>query len=360
MVESIYDGAIDHSGWHDALLGLADLTGCAQVSMDIYDRSSGLMTKGCNPRIAPEFVDSYVACWRHRFSFWKRMAPMPIGKTLSSAELFGDSFWAGAFYNEWALPQGLGRDGRYMSVAASNRSFCLLRACKPSGGANFSGEDERLFLRAARHFIRAMTIHRRLRLAEAQQWAVAAGQAPAGFIVVDAMGGILAAHQETEQALGAAGLISARVGHSGVAVENAALKRLVAGATTSRAGAPARSGEVEHRGLDGALLRISIVPISQSVWVSEPWIALDGPAALVSIRRPEDAARNRISRLTEEHGLTAAEAAVAIETAKGDGRAAVAARLGIRETTVRSHLSAIFDKLDIHRQAELARLVSDA
>ena len=49
---------------------------------------------------------------------------------------------------------------------------------------------------------------------------------------------------------------------------------------------------------------------------------------------------------------------VAVEIARGDGRAAVAERLGIRETTVRSHLTAIFDKLGVHRQSELVNLVA--
>jgi DNA-binding CsgD family transcriptional regulator len=55
--------------------------------------------------------------------------------------------------------------------------------------------------------------------------------------------------------------------------------------------------------------------------------------------------------------LSKAEAAVALEIAKGDGRGAAAKRLGLSQNTVRTHLSAIFDKLGIHRQAQLTRLV---
>lgn len=62
------------------------------------------------------------------------------------------------------------------------------------------------------------------------------------------------------------------------------------------------------------------------------------------------------ARLVETKGLTRSEAGVALEIAKGDGRAAAAARLGISQNTVRTHLSAIFHKLDINRQAQLVRL----
>jgi DNA-binding CsgD family transcriptional regulator len=52
-------------------------------------------------------------------------------------------------------------------------------------------------------------------------------------------------------------------------------------------------------------------------------------------------------------GLTKAEADVALEILKGDGRAAAAARLGITPATVRAHLSQIFAKTGVRRQAEL-------
>jgi len=45
---------------------------------------------------------------------------------------------------------------------------------------------------------------------------------------------------------------------------------------------------------------------------------------------------------------------------KGDGRDASAARLGIATTTVRAHLSHIFEKTGVRRQAELVRLLMQA
>lgn len=87
------------------------------------------------------------------------------------------------------------------------------------------------------------------------------------------------------------------------------------------------------------------------------------PSATAAIVIPPTAGADRMDRaatvqwLIDRHGLTRAEAAVALEIAQGDGRAAAAARLGIRDNTVRSHLSAIFAKLNINRQAQLIRLI---
>jgi DNA-binding CsgD family transcriptional regulator len=55
--------------------------------------------------------------------------------------------------------------------------------------------------------------------------------------------------------------------------------------------------------------------------------------------------------------LTPAEADFALEIVKGDGRAAAAARFGISVGTARTHLTHIFDKTGVRRQAELVRLL---
>ncbi|MBR0914660.1 hypothetical protein JQ589_32615 [Bradyrhizobium japonicum] len=48
-----------------------------------------------------------------------------------------------------------------------------------------------------------------------------------------------------------------------------------------------------------------------------------------------------------------------MEILKGDGREAAVARLGIAATTVRAHLSRIFEKTGVCRQAELVRLLME-
>jgi DNA-binding CsgD family transcriptional regulator len=75
------------------------------------------------------------------------------------------------------------------------------------------------------------------------------------------------------------------------------------------------------------------------------------------ITDPERGKRARKEDLRRKFGLTPAEADVALKILKGDGRQAAAARLGIAATTVRAHLSHIFEKTGVRRQAELVRLL---
>ena len=72
-----------------------------------------------------------------------------------------------------------------------------------------------------------------------------------------------------------------------------------------------------------------------------------------------DCRRQEIN-LRRRFGLTAAEARLATEVLKGDGRAAAARRRGISLDTANYQLARIFEKTGTHRQTELIRLLLDA
>ena len=59
----------------------------------------------------------------------------------------------------------------------------------------------------------------------------------------------------------------------------------------------------------------------------------------------------------DRFGFTPAKTIFALEITEGDGRKATAERLGISVGTARSHLSKIFDKTGVTRQAKLVRLL---
>jgi DNA-binding CsgD family transcriptional regulator len=87
------------------------------------------------------------------------------------------------------------------------------------------------------------------------------------------------------------------------------------------------------------------------------WLGAAQPVAILMIIDPERGRRARKDDLRRRFGLTPAEADVALQILKGDGRQAAAARLGIAAATVRAHLSHIFEKTGVRRQAELVGLL---
>jgi DNA-binding CsgD family transcriptional regulator len=79
--------------------------------------------------------------------------------------------------------------------------------------------------------------------------------------------------------------------------------------------------------------------------------------AILFLTDPETALIADKNRWQQQFGLTAAEANLALEIVKGDGRRASAERLGISISTARAHLTHIFEKTGTRRQAALVRLL---
>jgi len=111
--------------------------------------------------------------------------------------------------------------------------------------------------------------------------------------------------------------------------------------------------------LTGSAVHLELLPLPGGT--KRATIAPDAAAAILfsnPAARSKSKSETLRQSLGDTYGLTPGEAAVAVEIAKGDGRAAVAKRLGIRESTVRTHLSAIFGKTGLNRQTQLVLLIN--
>lgn len=93
------------------------------------------------------------------------------------------------------------------------------------------------------------------------------------------------------------------------------------------------------------------IPFSQYVWMRQ------AGSALVFITDPEVEANPPQRALVDLHGLTPAEARVAIQLIQGQGLNEIPDEFGISHETARSQLKAIFSKTDTHRQGQVIRLL---
>jgi len=116
-------------------------------------------------------------------------------------------------------------------------------------------------------------------------------------------------------------------------------------------------GAVELKDCEGhASLRVIVAPFRpDEIGLNMGWLGTARPSAILIIYNLEQERAVRKERLRNRFGLTPAEADVALEVLKGDGRQAAAARLKIAGTTLQTHLMRIFEKTGVHRQAELVR-----
>ena len=151
-------------------------------------------------------------------------------------------------------------------------------------------------------------------------------------------------------------------GRLGAAGRSEVLRKAIASCARTSPSTDGPGGEFEiPRDLSSAPIRVTVTPLGSRARLAEvPWIDRGSPVALVTISEPDmDRQRQKIN-LRRRFGLTEAESGVAIEILKGDGRRAAARRLGLSDTTAKSHLERIFDKTGTHRQAELVRVLLDA
>jgi DNA-binding CsgD family transcriptional regulator len=100
------------------------------------------------------------------------------------------------------------------------------------------------------------------------------------------------------------------------------------------------------------VLNLSALPV-QNEFGGGP----DRPLAIAFLADPAEPVRVDEAQLERLYGLTPAECRVAAGIAGGQTLEALAATLGVSENTVKSQLQSVYDKLGVHRQAQLAKLL---
>ncbi|MEM9500428.1 MAG: helix-turn-helix transcriptional regulator [Pseudomonadota bacterium] len=255
-------------------------------------------------------------------------------------------------YREWWIPNDLDMGALYANISRGSSRLTQIAIYRPVGH-EFDQEERDRFAQLCAHYVRASRIENRIRIG------LAAGRQDKGFgqhgsIVVDRDYRVL-----SHDAGAIETLKQFRAVHTsalgGLEISSAGkLRRLI-----DRAQEPTKeAGSCWLTDLHKERIWIDVVPIGQGDNRETNWLTTDRPAALLQYSISSKTIALRVRGLAREFGLTPAEEAVAIEIVKGDGRAATARRLGISESTVRTHLSVIFEKFGVHRQSELIQMLA--
>jgi DNA-binding CsgD family transcriptional regulator len=166
--------------------------------------------------------------------------------------------------------------------------------------------------------------------------------------ILDADGRILHANAALDRAMASHPALALRRVRCSTADDQDRLRHSVRMAAEGGAGAV-----TGHFGLsadDGAALILQIAPL-------DPVLA--GPGTALGLFDPQRQTRPPPqAEILQLLGLTPAEARIAAAVGAGLPPRDAAARLGLAESTVRSSLKVIFDKLGVKRQAELVQIVA--
>jgi DNA-binding CsgD family transcriptional regulator len=361
VVTAIYSAALHTEAWPDILNRIGDAIGGPQVVFGIYDPDNGLVNVHA-PRTDPDYMRSLFD-WAPSNPRPPCIASHPPGEVFNGADVVQpDEFRSTAFYQDWWRPAGFSTEPLVTNlfagaVASGHFASHGMRNRSPSD------RQKQLFVKLAPHLVRAVALQRRLQhLIVAKQTTLTdLDGLEQGFLLVDADARLLFVNQAARALLNArAGLrLEAGVLSASKTGEARILRGLIASCAVGASAATDAGGEMALRRGAGRLpLGVLVTPIRpETAMVSIPWSFPQRAVAIVLVSDPEIEMRARIERLRDRFGLTPAEATFALEIIKGDGRKATADRLGITVGTARSHLSKIFDKTGVTRQAELVRLI---
>ena len=360
-VQGIHDAVLVPDGWARALPLIAAAVGSEQGCLLIRTPAMG----------AAGFVTSFgisqqqMACFASAFAsapppLAAVLEALPSGSVVVSAATEPDSAFArSTFYNEGVRPSG-GFYGMMVSPLRTPQQQVHMGVGRLLGRENYDAEDVATMQVLVPHLVTAMHVGRRLAMAElrAASSAAAFDRVDAGIILLDVAGGVMFANWPAEKLL--AEPDGLRIDADGLSAADPAaaraLKQMMLGSVAGFSIALGGCEPIAVRREGRAPLRVVAVPL-RAVGFAATWFGPVRPATMVLITDPEREGAERNKRLRLRFELTAAEADVALQIAEGGGRQAAAARLGVAVSTVRAHLSRIFEKTGVHRQAELVRLV---
>jgi DNA-binding CsgD family transcriptional regulator/PAS domain-containing protein len=364
LLDAIYAAGADFSLWPQALIKLSDALGAEDAALGTVG------PLGLPWLFAPRTDPSYMAIYPERYFaqdvVWQRTVARGVGAAVTDQMVTTQAEQSRCTtHNEWYLPQGYrSRLGGMILDHQGWQTVLML-----PGKRVFGDPAQQLFAALSSHIARAVQLN--IRLAQADQHLAASEQVlqsmPRAAFVLDAEARLLLVNPAGEALLGAGGGLYLRDGHLS-AHDPAAQQRLRALVRESlgwqlqqnTSALPKQSGCAE-----GELLlpqakqparRLLVTPLPRAQASASP-LLMPGLAAVLIIEA-ETIEPSLSAHLQQRFGLTPAEARLALEIAQGDGKNAAAERLGITFSTARTHLSRVFDKTGVRRQAELVRLVA--
>jgi len=353
LLAQIYEAAGDFSRWPEALRGIANAYNAPTVVFGAVGSNNEALWQ-IAPGVDSEYHERYAAYYHRINPIIPIALPSKVGSVLTDEMMLEKrEFVRTEFFNDFLTPLDAGsmlgstvlsEEGLYCAIAVQRRPAF--------------GEREIMFQRRlAPHLARAVQLNARLSALDQRSTASADAldRLSQGAIVVDSEARVLFANREAERLTGPLGCLRIEVGvlQARSAPLSAKLKALIAGCAAPRENEAGGALRLPCE-RDGRTMSALVMPLRSE---SPAFFLSRRPVAIVFVSDPDRIPASFEAQLRRRFGLTKAEAAFALEIAKGDGIQASADRRGVSRSTARTHLAHIFEKTDTRRQAELVRLL---
>ncbi|WP_395016713.1 helix-turn-helix transcriptional regulator [Dongia sp.] len=349
LIGGIYDAAADPDMWANAIGQIVEATGCRTGVFYEHD----LATHQSQPlgfhRFNTEFMQEYVAHygaldpWNARVMQWPVGVAAPTYALMPEEEFRRTEFYqdylrrTGAFYGLGGLVERA--DGR-IAVFGVQRGY---------EDGRFSAESVALVGALMPHLKRAYRMHSAIGQArrDRETFEETLRLVPQSVLIVDRDARLVFANDAAGRMLAAGDGIRLSAGRLGAAHRD---DREAFAALLNPAGALVETGAVAalRRPLNRRPLLVQAVPLRING-------RFDPAGRIVLLIDLDPPARPSPDRLAALFGLTAAEARLWADLATGATLAEIARRRQVSVNTLRVQLAKLFDKVGVHRQADLVR-----
>jgi DNA-binding CsgD family transcriptional regulator/PAS domain-containing protein len=359
LIGDIYDAVIDPAQRNDVLDKIASFTG---------GHSGGLLSKHSLSK--SEVLYCYVGADPNSLQVYSESYPkldptadspcFGVEQVVSATDLVPyEEFRRGRFYREWARPHGW-VDVASAVIEKSATSCTFLSVVRHEANGLVDDEMRRRMALLIPHVRRALligkTIHRKQ--TEAVCFSDVLDGLSAGMILVDANGRIVHTNNAGNAILDASDFLRSVCGRlvaSDPAI-NAALREILVAANAGDAALGVKGIALPLTAHDGERYVAHVLPLTSGAR-REAGLAYNAVAALF-IRKASLEPFSPPEVIGEMYKLTPTELRVLLAIVDIGGVPEVAAALGVAVTTVKTHLSRLFEKTGVARQADLVKLVA--
>ncbi len=362
LIDACYAAALDPEAWPDALDGIADALGARGTVIVSHDPARTAQTLA-SERIAEVGVDYGAGgWWRHdtRIRLGRERGLMRPGAVIvDEMYIAPERKRSDPFFQHFIDRHRLGNLGAYVGADPLDHHTLSFSAPRDVRKGPFEGfEIERLRI-VGPHVVRAFRLAALVgeMRREAEGFGSALERLRAGVVVLDSRGRVRLVSPAAERL--AAGTLSLRTGAEPEAAEpaeGARFDRFLADVLSQRI-EPRQDILLLRRRGGGRPLSIEAMPLRGDDPFATAGAGLGGGVVLLLRDLLAPAARP-IEPLLEQFGLTRAEARVAALVGRGGAPREVAEQLAVGESTVRSQLKAVYGKLALRRQSELAVFIT--
>jgi DNA-binding CsgD family transcriptional regulator len=359
LIGEIYDAVIDPAQRNDVLDKIAGFAG---------GHSGGLLSKHFLSK--SEVLYCYVGADPNSLQVYSESYPkldptadspsFRVEQVVSATDLVPyEEFRRGRFYREWARPHGW-VDVASAVIEKSAISCTFLSVVRHEANGLVDDEMRRRMALLIPHVRRALligqTIHRKQ--TEAVCFSDVLDGLSSGMILVDANGRIVHTNNAGNAILDAADFLRAVCGRlvaSDLAI-NAALREILVAANVGDAALGVKGIALPLTAHDGERYVAHVLPLTSGARRAAG-LAYNAVAALF-IRKAALEPFSPPEVIGEMYKLTPTELRVLLAIVDIGGVPEVAAALGVAVTTVKTHLSRLFEKTGVARQADLVKLVA--